>query len=153
MITNIHEFNQDKFLANEEVTFYAANPIITINHTAYTIANKDKIVEANPEIKRDVDRISNAFAGFPDSVTILGTVTPAGFRVLEIYFRLRRFRNGREEVKEWRAGRIELEHLCMKMEIPLEKPIYRGRFSQRVLESMGQQPLLVRRGDRFYLKA
>lgn len=152
MITNIHEFNPEKFAANEEVAFYSANPIITINHTAYTIANKEKIVEANPEIKNDVDRICSAFAGFPDSVTILGAVTPDGFRVLEIYFRLRRFKNGREEVKEWRAGRIELEHLCMKMEIPQEKPIYKGRFSQRVLESINQ-PLLVRKGDRFYLKA
>lgn len=152
MITNIHEFNQTKFSAGDEVIFYSANPVITINHTAYTIANKEKIVEANPEIKNDVDRISAAFAGFPDSVTILGMVTPSGFRVLEVYFRLRRFKNGKEEVKEWRAGRIELEHLCMKMDLPLEKPIYKGRFSQRVLDSM-DQPVLIRKGDKFYLKA
>lgn len=152
MITNIHEFNQSKFVGGEEVIFYNANPLITINHTSYTIANRDNIVEANPEIKHDVERISKAFAGFPDSVTILGAVTENGFRILEIYFRMRRFKNNREEVKEWRAGKIELEFLSLKMEIPLEKPIFRGRYSQRIVESISR-PMLIRKGDKFYLKA
>lgn len=152
MITNIHDFNNSKFSGGEDVIIYDANPLITINHTSHTIANRDNIIEANPEIKADVEKISRAFAGFPDSVTILGSVTKEGFRILEIYFRLRRFKNGKEEVKEWRAGKIELDHLSMKMEIPLEKPIFKGRLSQRVLDSINH-PLLIRKGDKFYLKA
>lgn len=152
MISNIHNYDASKFKDGEDIVCFEANPIITINHTYHTIANRDRLVEANPEIRNDLDKIAAAFAGFPDSVTILGVVRPDGFRMFEAYFKLRRFNyDKQEETKEWRSGRIEMEHLSLRTGVALESPIFKGRFSKRIVDAL-DKPFLIRKGDRFYLK-